>query len=118
MSLDDNSKVIGYFAIVPPVDVLCEGDACVIAGSEMSMKKYLSTLAPNSLAKFQVKKTRFGEILEGMQRGAPYAFDEASYNRFYPIANKNGFDLQQEDFSVPTETGRHFVVIRPGGSIT
>jgi len=113
MSVDDESKVIGYFAFVPPSEALCEGDACVIAGSESSIKEYLSSMAPDSTKQFRIKKTRFGEILQGMKRGAPYAFDETSYNRFFPIANKFGFNLKEEDFSVPTETGRHFVLIRP-----
>ncbi len=112
MSADDESKVIGYFAFVPPVDVLCEGDACVIAGSESSIKEYLSSMAADSTSRYQIRKTRFGEILQGMKRGAPYAFDAASYNRFFPIANKYGFSLKEEDFSVPTETGHHFVLIR------
>jgi hypothetical protein len=59
-----------------------------------------------------IKKTRFGEIIKGMKMGGPYAFDEESSKRFYPLAIKIGFDLKDEDFS-ETETGFHFVVIRP-----
>ena len=113
MSTDINSKVIGYFAYSSPSEVICDGDACVISGSEQSMKEYIKSSSSGSLANFTIKKTRFSEIVKGMKMGAPYAFDEKSYNRFYPLANKIGYNLKEEDFSAPTETGRHFVVIRP-----
>jgi hypothetical protein len=77
------------------------------------MRNYLKSITPEASKETVIKKTRFGEIVQGMKMGAPYAFDEQSYNRFYPLANKIGFSLKEEDFSVPTETGRHFVVIRP-----
>ena len=113
MSIDIESKVIGYFAFLSPMEVICDGDACVIAGSEQAMNNYLESVSPESLNSVIIKKTRLSEIIRGMQHGAPYAFDEAAYNRFYPLANRMGFNLKQEDFSVPTETGRHFVVLRP-----
>jgi len=113
MSLDIDTKIIGYFAFRTPAEVICDGDACVVSGSEESMRDYLESISPEASKEMTIKKTRFGEIIKGMKMGAPYAFDEQSYNRFYPLANKTGFSLKEEDFSVPTETGRHFVVIRP-----
>jgi len=77
------------------------------------MKNYIASALRGSSEKATIKKTRFGEIIKGMKMGAPYAFDEQSYNRFYPLANKIGFNLIEEDFSKETETGHHFVVIRP-----
>lgn len=113
MSTNLDSKVIGYFAKLSPTEVVCEGDACVIAGSEDEMKRYIKKISNNALKQAVIKKTRFGEIMNGIKLGAPYAFDERSYERFYPLANKMGLNLKKEDFSVPTETGYHFVVIRP-----
>ncbi len=113
MHLDIDSKVIGYFAFSSPTEVICDGDACVISGSEQSMRNYIKSVSPESPKKNTIKKTRFGEIVKGMKMGAPYAFDEQSYNRFYPLANRIGFNLKEEEFSGQTETGRHFVVIRP-----
>ena len=107
-----DSKVIGYFAFSSPTEVVCEGDACVISGSEQRMKNYVASLTQELSKKTTIKKTRFGEITKGMKMGAPYAFDEESYNRFYPLANKIGLNLKEEDFS-QTETGYHFMVIRP-----
>jgi hypothetical protein len=109
-----DSKVIGYFAFSSPTAVICEGDACVISGSEERMKDYIAAATVRSPEKHTIKKTRFGEIIKGMEMGAPYAFDEESYNRFFPLANKIGFDLKEEDFSeTETETGFLFLVIRP-----
>ena len=76
------------------------------------MKNYIRSILPNSSKQPTIKKTRFGEIIKGIGLGAPYAFDEESYNRFYPLANKIGFNLKEEDFSEKTETGFHFVVLR------
>ena len=112
MHRDIDSKVIGYFAFSSPTAVICEGDACVISGSEQRMRDYMASDTLDSSQPNTIKKTRFGEIIKGMEMGAPYAFDEESYNRFYPLANKIGLDLKEEDFS-ETETGFHFVVIRP-----
>ena len=113
MHRDIDSKVIGYFAFSSPTEVVCDGDACVISGSEQSMRNYITSTSSGSSQGTTIRKTRFGEITKGMKMGAPYAFDEQSYNRFYPLANKIGLNLKEEDFSRETETGYHFVVIRP-----
>ena len=113
MSLDIDSKVIGFFAYSSPSEVICDGDACVISGSENEMNKYLMSVLTNKSNKPTIKKTRFSEIIKGMKMGAPYAFDEQSYNRFYPLANRVGYNLKEEDFSVKTETEFHFLIIRP-----
>jgi hypothetical protein len=112
MHQDIDSKVIGYFAFSSPMAVICEGDACIISGSEKRMRDYIAQAMPDSSQSNTIKKTRFGEIIKGMKMGAPYAFDEESYSRFYPLANKIGFNLKEENFS-ETETGFNFVVIRP-----
>lgn len=102
-------KTIGYFAIHLPHDILCDGEACIIAGTQSALNKYIQSLAEG--ANFQKRKTNLREILEGMSRGGVYAFDEASYKLFYPLANKHGLNLKREDFT-PTETGRHFVIVK------
>jgi hypothetical protein len=104
MHRDVDSKVIGYFAFSSPTEVICEGEACVISGSEQDMKKYIVSALRDPSKNATIKKTRFGDIIKGMEMGAPYAFDEQSYNRFYPLANRIGFNLKEEDFSKETET--------------
>ncbi len=111
MNPNISSKVIGYFAFKSPNQVICHGDACVIAGSEQRMKEYIGLGVSESSGIQTIKKTRFGEIMKGIEIGASYAFDEQSYNRFYPLANRIGFKLKEEDFSDKAETGFHFVVI-------
>ena len=105
----DLKKVIGYFAIHLPQDILCDGDACIIAGTLSALNKYIKSLS--SGADFQKRKTRLVEILDGIRMGGAYAFDEASYKLFYPLANRHGLNLKKEEFP-PTETGRHFVVVK------
>jgi len=112
MSRDIDTKVIGYFSYKSQTEVTCEGDACIISGSENAMLDYLLSISKEAHDTSIIKKTRFGEIIQGLKRGAPYAFDEESYKRFYPLANRIGYNLNEEEFT-PTETGRHFVVIRP-----
>ena len=111
MSVAEDTKVIGYFAYTSLTDVVCDGDACVIAGSDADLRTYLSELRFAEGINHTLKKTRFGEIMRGMRLGAAYAFDETSYNRFYPLAKREGLDLGAEDFS-PTATGRHFVRVQ------
>ena len=112
MAAANDTKIIGYFAYATPTEVFCDGDACIIAGSEIDMKRYLQALTDDEGEKYTVKKTRFGEVMRGMRLGAAYAFDEAAYNRFYPLAKGDGLDLRAEDFSGPSPTGRHFVRVQ------
>lgn len=105
-------KVIGYFAYFSKMEVFCEGDACIIAGSESKIDDYLSTMSVDSVSNHTIKKTRFGEILTGIKAGAAYCFDEESYNRFYPLASLEGVELGVEDFTGETPTGFHFVRVQ------
>ncbi len=88
--MDRDSKVIGYFAYAPSAEVICTGDACVIAGSYSAMKEYIFEVDPDGQGSDKIKKTRFGEIVKGLRLGAAYAFDEESYGRFYPLAKQEG----------------------------
>ena len=115
MPRDDDTRVIGYFAYTPPNHVVCDGDACVVAGSESAMKEYIEATTSGSLEKTRIKKTRFGDILKGLDLGAAYAFDEQSYNRFHPLAKKASVPIGPEDFSGPSPTGMHFVRVQVVG---
>lgn len=86
-----NHKVIGYFAIRKgSPNILCDGDACVIAGSEQVMNAYIVKLASGKPSNYQLKKTRYGEILKGMRMGGVYTFDQKAYERFFPLAKAAG----------------------------
>ena len=112
MTTANDTKVIGYFASASSTEVFCDADACIIAGSEADLKRYLSALAADEGDKYTLRKTRFIEIISGMRLGGAYSFDEIAYNRFYPLASGEGLDLRAEDFSVPSPTGRHFVRVQ------
>lgn len=83
---DPTRKVIGYFAIRKgSANMLCDADALVIAGSAQLMTRYINRLAEDSVSRYKVKKTRYGEIMQGMRLGGVYAFDKVAYNKFLPL---------------------------------
>ena len=114
MTTDDKTRVVGYFAVNPPMDVVRDGDACVVAGSEVAMERYIAKLGLTTKNLRAIRKTRLGDILVGMYQGGSYAFDEESYNKFYPLAAKAGIDIGPQDFSVPGQKGMRFVHVGVG----
>jgi len=104
-----DKEVIGYLAVHQSQGFLCDGEACIIAGSESTMRSYIKSLSEQA-HKFQVKEVLFGGILKGMSVEGLYAFDETSYGRFLPLANKNGFTLTKQDFP-SAGPGLYFVVV-------
>lgn len=112
MSQND-SKVVGFFAYASKSEVVCtDGAACLITGSKQSMEKYLQEIDPTNVKNHTIKKTRFGEIVQGLKYGATYAFDEESYNCFYPLAREEGFDVQQADFQTQKMKGNRFFTVQ------
>ncbi len=112
MSIHD-SKVIGYFAYASRNEVVCtDGAACVITGSQKSMATYIKEIDPNNLKNHTIRKTRFGEIMQGILFGAAYAFDEEAYNRFYPLARDEGLDVQSADFESQKLKGMRFFTVQ------
>lgn len=102
-----DKQVVGYFAIrAGTVKAVCDGDACVIAGSQKAMNSYISKLVRKNPSEHTVKKTRYGEILQGLKMGGVYTFDKRAYKRFYPIAKADGlkvFEFQVKDDPKPTD---------------
>ena len=92
-------KVIGYFAIRKGSPyILCDGEACVIAGSEQAMNSYIVKLANDTPLNFKVKKTRYGEIAQGLRMRAVYTFDQLAYERFFPLAKAEGHPMVEFKF--------------------
>ena len=112
MSADRDSKVIGYFALASSNDIVCSRDACVIAGSEASMRGFLEEFDPGVARVATIHKTRFGQIVAGLEHGAPYAFEEASYARFYPLAVEIGLPIVNADFAEAQARGDRFLTIQ------
>jgi len=105
--------IIGYFAATRKGDVVCDGSACMIAGSYKTMKEYLATSRSKPPGKVKIRKTRFGEILTGMQMGGAYAFDAESYGRFLPLAREEGMECEDADFTPAKEGDVKFMTIIP-----
>ena len=106
------STVIGYIAYRKKTHPICDGDSCIIAGSELKMKAYLRQRNPHELKRVKIVKARFGRIKAALDLGAAYSFDETAYNRFYPLAQQAGMAIGPEDFSWQTPTGLHFVRVQ------
>ena len=90
--IKEASRVVGYFAYTNPGEAFCDGDACIIAGSEELMKSYLRKIPDRGSVRWIIKKTRFGEIINGMRQGGAYAFDKKSYDKFLYFAKLNEID--------------------------
>jgi hypothetical protein len=109
---DIQDKVIGYFAYYADGNVFCDGDACVIAHSLDAMKKYLNE-SGSPVDQATIKKTRFGEVIQGMQQGAPYAFDNVAYTKFNEQALRaNIKGIPQEHNFTTTNEHMHFIRLK------
>ncbi|MCF6314626.1 MAG: hypothetical protein L3J39_19415 [Verrucomicrobiales bacterium] len=97
--MNTDTTVIGYFAVSKRGDVVCDGAACIIAGSYKAMKGYLEKSETKPPAKVKIIKTRLGEILSGMRRGGVYSFDEQAYGGFLPLAREKGMGFESLDFT-------------------
>jgi hypothetical protein len=92
--------LIGYIAALQ-LNVLCDGDACIVIGSKFKFRSHLANNSQTRSKSYVLKKAWFDDILTGLQFGAPYAFDEEAYRLFQPLAQRAGMDLKPEDFSTP-----------------
>ena len=82
-------EAIGYFAYTKAGEICCDGEACIIAGSEELMKSYLREMGGDT-DKDIIEQTYFDEIIGGIEKGGAYAFDKESYDRFFCIAELKG----------------------------
>ena len=97
--------LIGYLAAASTTELLCDGDACIIAGSEVKLKAYLALSAPTSANHYTLHKVRWEAVLAGLRAGGAYAFDEDAYQRFYPLAQRAGLAVGPEGFSTRPPAG-------------
>lgn len=105
--------VVGYFAL-HGMEVVCDGDACVIAGTTRNLHKAIALCDPQGAITYSVRRTTASEILYCMWLfGADYALDALAYQRFLAPGQAAGLPIGPEDFSEPTPTGLHFVLLQP-----
>ena len=91
--------LIGYIA-AQQLNVLCDGDACIVIGSKFKFRSHLANNPKTHNKDYLLKKAWFDDILTGIQYGAPYAFDEEAFRLFYPLAQRAGLNLPPPDFNV------------------
>jgi hypothetical protein len=116
IDMERGVATIGYFAATNRGDVVCDGPACIIAGSYKTMKDYLAKSKTRPPGKIKIIKTRFGEILAGMRMGAAYSFDAESYGRFLPLAREEGMNFDDVDFTPDKAGDVRFLTITPKGA--
>lgn len=92
MSASDATRVVGVYAYAGPGEVFRYEDACMVAGSEQQMRRYLTALRSDPAGHLSISKLRFGEIFDGLKSGGAYAFDRQAYARFYSLARRAGLD--------------------------
>jgi hypothetical protein len=91
-------KVIGYFAMKSKTDLVCTPEgALVICRNESCLTARMKKNDPVNYVENKLIKTRYGEIISGLKRGAAYAFDLDSYVSFYNIGIPNGLLLENPD---------------------
>ena len=91
---DKATKVLGFVAIQPgTINVLCDGDSCIVASSEERMKQYIATISTDPQKEYRISKARYGRVLQAMRLGGAYSFDKESFSRFCPLARGDGIDI-------------------------
>ena len=107
-----SGKVIGYIAYATKLQLICEGDSCIVAGSRKKMVSYLDIARPGASKIVAIAKARFGDIERAIELGAAYSFDREAYERFQPLARKSGIDVGPADFDAAESAGIQFVTVR------
>jgi len=99
--------LIGYVARQGMI-VACDGDACIVAGEQAAMVSILQHHGRDP-QQYLIEKATASQILQAIELGGAYAFDEEAYGRFLGPAQSAGLPLVEEDFSDPGPTGIHLV---------
>jgi hypothetical protein len=95
-------KVIGYLAMKSRSQLVCDGEALIIAGSHAALKQLLAKSASDPVSSYRIAKAKFGEVVSGIERGGAYAFDAESYRRFSHLAREEGIPCRDYDFTPPS----------------
>ena len=103
MANENFTKVIGYYARLRGTHLFCNGPACIIASSESALKNAIRAVRPEDAKSCIIRKTRFVDILKGLFADARYAFDQDAYQRFYPLACKEGLEALIDPKEFPTD---------------
>ena len=93
-------ELIGYYGSLQEDRAIVNEDSSVIVfGNKNDFINYHENHPEKVIENLVYKKIYYDEIIQGIYEGYSFAFDEISYNRFYPIAQLNGYDFGPVDFS-------------------
>ena len=76
------------------------------------MRDFVEESDPVVARVISIHKSRFAEIVAGLQRGAPYAFEEASFARFHPLAVEIGLPIPNLDFAEAQARGDRILTVQ------
>ena len=111
---DTDSKVLGFVASIPgTINMLCDGDSCIVAGSEKQMQGYITAMSSDPKTKYRITKARYGHVVKAMKLGGAYSFDREAFSRLAPLARQDGIDLVDFTPAVRTkQEGRGIPLMR------
>ncbi len=93
--------LIGYFASFLGNRAILNEDHSVIVFGKKKDFIYYHENHPEKVKEIpRYEKIYYDEIMESVHEGYSFAFDEFAYNRFYPIAQKNGHNFGPQNFSI------------------
>ncbi len=99
------TELIGYFGSLQGDRAIVNEDSSVIVfGNKNNFINYHENHPEKVVENPVYKKIYYDEIIQSTYEGYSFAFDETSYNRFYPIAQLNGYDFGPVDFSIDPNT--------------
>jgi hypothetical protein len=108
-------ELIGYYGSFEEDRAIVNEDSSVIVfGNKNDFINYHENHPEKITEPPAYKKIYYDEIIQGIFEGYSFAFDEISYNRFYPIAKLNGYDFGPVDFSIAFNTNyeKKFVTLK------
>jgi hypothetical protein len=110
MTEELKEQIIGFYARATSHEAICLNDACIIAGTQAAMQRYLgvSTDHPDD---YTVHGSSYEDIMAGLLAGDQYAFDVKAYNLFAALARACGIDLESEDQSGSVQKIGGFVYV-------
>ena len=110
--MSQRRQKIGYIAVHLPDGVLCDGAACVVAGGQSDLHRYVQA-QPGFPGPPRIEKVFFDEILLGLAQGGEYVLDRRAYRRFYPLAQAMGDELPVAPLQSPSDKSQDFVLLSP-----
>jgi hypothetical protein len=99
------TELIGYYGSLQGDRAIVNEDSSVIViGNKNDFINYHENHPEKVTENLVYKKIYYNEIIQSINEGYSFAFDEVSYNRFYPIAQLNGYYFGPENFSINSNT--------------